>query len=427
MIELSDCKPFEICSIRPPTENNSITFRLTRNCHWNKCAFCPVYKLGAKFSKRAIEDVIADIDSAKKIDDMLFERGICTGAGYGNEYERASALIAEFERELPYESSVETNLSNDCEIVDDRMRWFLSWFKDKPTIRDSIYHIIQWRLGGSSTCFLGDGDSLILKPDFLHPVIQKIKITFPSITRFTVYGRTRTAARQRSAADLRGFARAGINRVHFGLESGCDRVLEMVRKGVTAAEHIEGCLKVRESGISPSVYIMSGLGGASLSEIHAHETARVITEIQPDFVRIRSLEIFPGTPLDEMRASGEFEEASEESVVREIRTIVEKTNCRTVIMSDSASNLIQVNGNLPDERQSMLNVIDSYLELPRRKKLEFSLRARLGSFMGQYGELTDDIISALVPMIKGGTLDFSSTGDVEIETATRLIRGKLMP
>jgi radical SAM superfamily enzyme len=201
----------------------------------------------------------------------------------------------------------------------------------------------------------------------------------------------------------------------------------MVRKGVTAAEHIEGCLKVRESGISPSVYIMPGLGGASLSEIHAHETARVITEIQPDFVRIRSLEIFPGTPLDEMRASGEFEEASEESVVREIRTIVEKTNCRTVIMSDSASNLIQVNGNLPDERQSMLNVIDSYLELPRRKKLEFSLRARLGSFMGQYGELTDDIISALVPMIKGGTLDFSSTGDVEIETATRLIRGKLMP
>ena len=75
-----EIQPFEICSIRPPTENYSLTFRLTRNCYWNKCAFCPVYKLGAAFSKRKLSDVFKDIDTAKELDNMLFDHGLNSGA-----------------------------------------------------------------------------------------------------------------------------------------------------------------------------------------------------------------------------------------------------------------------------------------------------------------------------------------------------------
>lgn len=74
--DMSSVQPFEICSIRPPTENASLTFRLTRNCYWNKCRFCPVYKLGARFSRRSLDAVTEDIRRAKQIDDLLYEHGV---------------------------------------------------------------------------------------------------------------------------------------------------------------------------------------------------------------------------------------------------------------------------------------------------------------------------------------------------------------
>ena len=75
-IDLSSIKPFEICSIRPPTENYSLTFRLTRNCYWNRCGFCPAYKFATRFSKRGMDEVKEDINRAKLIDDLLYEQGI---------------------------------------------------------------------------------------------------------------------------------------------------------------------------------------------------------------------------------------------------------------------------------------------------------------------------------------------------------------
>lgn len=427
MTDYSAVEPFEICSIRPPTENSSLTFRLTRNCHWNRCAFCPVYKLGAKYSRRTLEEVKADIDRAKALDDLLFDHGIGTGFGGGNEYRKAAELIDTIKTATGDYGTPRHSPLEDKDDPDDRTRWFLSWFKDVPTIEDSIYHLLSWRLSGGQTCFLGDADSLVLKPDFLKEVIAYIKPRFPTIQRFTVYGRTRTAARKRSLKDLQEYRKAGLDRVHFGLESGCDEVLSLVNKGVTAEEHVEGCLKVKDAGLSCSVYVMPGLGGSALSEKNAADTAKVLNTIGPDFIRIRSLELFPRTPLEEMRDRGEFAEASEEQVVREIRTYVEDIDCDTQLLSDSASNLLDVNGDLPDDRKRMLGVIDFYLSMGPREKLEYSLRSRLGSFMGQYGNPTADIIEALRPMLRGSSLDFSRVSDEDIFDATVLIRGKLMP
>ncbi len=74
--DLRALEPFEICTIRPPAENASLTFRLTRNCYWNKCRFCPVYKMGAVFSRRSLDEVLRDIERAKALDDQMREQGI---------------------------------------------------------------------------------------------------------------------------------------------------------------------------------------------------------------------------------------------------------------------------------------------------------------------------------------------------------------
>ncbi|MCP4136791.1 MAG: radical SAM protein [bacterium] len=429
--ELYEIEPFEICSIRPPTENYSLTFRLTRNCYWNKCKFCPVYKIGARFSKRTLEDVLRDIEKAKQIDDMLFEQGIGNPVSSDADFYRVPELIDKI-KQAKWEAGIvdaehEEETRDIPANLDPRMQWFLSWFKDKPVLEDSINHIISWRIGGAKTCFLGDADSLILKPAFLDTVMKKIKINFPSIERFTVYGRTRSAAQLRSVKELKAYRKSGLDRIHFGMESGSDRVLSLVEKGVTAAQHVEAGTKVREAGISCSVYVMPGLGGAELSGENAEETARVLTQAAPDYIRLRSLEIFPGTPLEEAIQRGTFTEATEEQVVREIRTLVESIETETEIASDSASNLLQVYGRLPHDRDAMLEVIDGYLSLEPRGKLEYSLQARLSSFMGQYGTVTEDILKALGPYIKDGSIDMALIPDRELEQATRLIRGKLMP
>jgi len=423
--DLIAIEPFEIASIRPPTENQSLSFRVTRSCYWNKCNFCPVYKTIDSRSKRSLEEVKADISNAKRIDDLLFESGAVVFGSFSG-YASLASLIHEIKKAKNI-TGAETSTKNTAKPdMDERMQWFMSWFKDKPVLEDSLQHVMAWRMGGGKTCFIGDADSLILRTDYLHEVMSHIKKNFPSLERFTVYGRSKTAA-VRPLNELKEFCNAGIHRVHFGLESGSDKVLTLMNKGVTSAEHIEGCLKIKDAGISCSIYIMPGLGGSRLSQDHAYETARVINAIEPDYVRLRTLELFPMTPLMDMSKDGAFIEASEEEVVHELKILVENIKCDVEFLSDSATNLLDLFGPLPRNRNSMLSIINSYLALSPREKLEFSFSARLRSFMGQYGSLSDDIYMTLNPFIVGGALDIGIMSDSLITSTTALIRSKLMP
>jgi radical SAM superfamily enzyme YgiQ (UPF0313 family) len=413
-------EPFEICSIRPPTENFSLTFRLTRNCGWNRCLFCPVYKQGVKFSRRSLEEIKKDVDRAKAIDDMLMQALV--DAPGQDIFQVAGDLVRQIHRD-----SGDTAAPAQTEESDDGSdTWFSSWFKDKPSIEDSIQHVASWRYGAGNTCFLGDSNSLVLKPDLLHEAVSYIKSVFPELKRFTIYGRTKSAA-ETAPEDLRIFRDAGLDRIHFGVESGCDDVLAFMKKGVTGEEHISGYRKTIEAGISCGIYIMPGLGGAKWSQRHAQDTARVISACSPDYVRLRTLEIFPGTRLHDAAREGTFIEASEEEVVREIRTLVEDIHADTEIVSDSASNLLDVSGRLPGDRARMLTVIDEYLGLTPREKLEFSLASRLQSFIGQYGGVTQEIMRAIMPFIDGNSINLGRAPDDEIVSAIRLIRSRLMP
>lgn len=415
--------PFEICSIRPPTENFSLTFRLTRNCGWNRCLFCPVYKQGVKFSRRSLDEIKKDVDRAKVIDDLLMQAVV---DGPGQDIFRVAADLIRRERGDRGGVGQSSAPAETKETADGPDNWFSSWFKERPSLEDSIQHVASWRYGGGNTCFLGDSNSLVLKPGLFREAVSYIRSVFPELQRFTIYGRTRSAS-EMTLDDLGVFRDAGLDRIHFGLESGCDEVLEFMKKGVTGKEHIAGCRKTIDAGISCGVYVMPGLGGAKLSQRHAKDTARVVSASSPDYVRLRTLEIFPGTRLHDAARDGTFIEATEEQAVREIRTLVEDIDTDTEIVSDSASNLLDVSGRLPGDRATMLLVIDEYLGLSPRQKLEFSLTSRLQSFIGQYGGVTPEIMRAIMPFIDGNTIDLGRAPDGEVIGATRLIRSRLMP
>ncbi len=431
--DLSSIEPFEIAFIRPPTENQSLAFRLTRNCYWNHCAFCPVYKFGPRFSKRSFEAIQNDIQHTAALDRLLDAQMDWDADLFPPSdrdlYQKSAQLIQQINAARQQAGREPSPAEQpDKSVTDDPiLSWFLQWVKDTPTIEDAVNHLLFWRMAGKKHCFLGDADALILKPSFIDQVISEIKKKFPSIDRFTVYGRTASAARSRSLDDLKAYRSSGLDRVHFGIESGADRVLKFMKKGETRTDHIEGCQKTKSAGLSCSVYVMPGLGGVEWSTEHATETASVLTEIEPDYIRLRSLEIFPQTPLAQARDNGNFSEADEDRVVEEIRTMVSEIQGNTILLSDSASNLLDINGRLPADRETMLDRIDAYLNMPERERRLYSLKSRLNAFEGQYGGLSQDLYEALRPYIHGGRLDLDKISSDEAQRITRQIRAKLMP
>jgi len=146
---MAEAGPFEICTVRPPTENAGLTFRLTRNCYWYKCGFCPVYKTGLRFSRRGIDEVKEDVTRARIIDELLAESGVgppLTRQPYRSGRRRFLAAsrkpgvrrgIKDRERSLPLGNS-----------PDQRMRWFSSWFVDYSDIDDCLEYILSRRLSG---------------------------------------------------------------------------------------------------------------------------------------------------------------------------------------------------------------------------------------------------------------------------------------
>ena len=344
------CPVFEQGPIRPPSEAGSLLIRVTRNCAWNKCAFCHTYQ-GESFSLRPLSEIKADI------------------SGMAAAVERIRAL------------SVETG--EDGRIGGKTLdRIFSAEGMHDACLRS----VAAWLYYGGDYAFLQDADSLIMKTDDLAEVISFARKTLPSILRVTTYARAKTAARKK-VEELRRLREAGLSRIHSGMETGYDPLLKFIRKGVTAAEQIEGGRRIREAGISLCEYVMPGLGGSRWSAEHALETARALNRINPDHIRLRTLQVVPGTALADKLREGEFQPLDDEAILREIRLFLETLEgITTEVVSDHILNLLEeLEGRLPDDRERMIGIIDSFFALSGEERMVF----RLGRRMGIYRRLDD--------------------------------------
>jgi len=362
---------YEMGPIRPPSEgrDSSLLIRATRNCPWNKCEFCPTYK-NVKFESRRAEEIKKDIYVVKKLSEEIKEAS-WRFAFAGKVNQEVVRAIFQGNPEI-YQGDLNSELK-----------------------LQNLMNVANWLASGAKTVFLQDANTLIMRTPELIEVIKSLKENFPTIERVTSYARAKTCAKK-SLEELKGLHEAGLSRLHVGLESGYDEVLEYMNKGVTAEEHILGGKKVVESGISLSEYLMPGLGGRKWSEVHARESARVLNEIGPDFIRLRSLIVRRGSPLWEKRQSGDFEELSEDEVIDEIGVLIENLNCRSYVASDQMSNLLfELEGQLPEDKEKILKVVEKYRAKLPMEKLEFRLKHRLQSYLGVYGGL-DPQLSEIV-------------------------------
>ncbi len=346
MVDLS----FEQGPIRPPSEAKSLLVRVTRNCPWNKCAFCNSYRETA-FELRPVDDVKKDIRAAGEMAAEI--RSLSWKMGEGGRI--TGAVVNHI------------------------------WNHDEP-YHDGFKSVAAWLYYGGESVFLQDANSLIVKTPDLIEIINFIKETFPDVERITSYCRSKTAARK-SVDELRNLREAGLSRIHIGMESGYDPLLAFIRKGTTAAEHVEGGKRIVEAGISLSEYVIPGLGGTRWSKEHSEETARVINQINPDFIRLRSLHVVRGTDLDGLMRDGAFTPLGDEDVLREIRRFIEcLEGIETSLVSDHILNLLEeVEGRLPEDKERLLDTIDRYFALSSTDRTVF----RIGRRRGIYRRLDD--------------------------------------
>lgn len=332
---------YEQGPIRPPSEAGSLLVRLTRNCPWNRCLFCPVYK-GEMFSRRSLEEISEDIKNIAYAAGQI--KAISISSGYGGEINRQTLALVQ---------------------------------SDHP----ELFQLAFWLYRGGENVFLQDGDSLLLPVSQLEKILNLLKREFPSIKRVTSYARSRTLTR-RSLEDLVILKNAGLTRIHVGMESGNDQVLAYMKKGATSAQHIEAGVKVKAAGISLSEYVIPGLGGKALWHEHAADSAAVLNKINSDFIRLRTLAVPPGCPLHSKVVSGEFILLDDDGVARELALFIERLEgIDSYIYSDHILNLFEdLAGKLPDDKAYMLGIINIYFSMTSKERELYRLGRRAGYF-----------------------------------------------
>ena len=341
---------FEQGPIRPPNEARSLLLRVTRNCPWNQCLFCPVYK-SRKFSLRTVDEIKKDIQTARDMADDI--KAVSWKLGYSGE-------------------------------VNDHV---VSHLLGNSSYSQSYQSIAVWLYYGTGACFLQDADNLIINTKDLVAILEFLREKFPEITRVTTYSRSRTVVRK-SVESLKQIREAGLDRIHIGLESGYDPLLKFIKKGVTASQHIEAGRKVMEARLELSEYVMPGLGGQEIWREHAIETAKVLNQINPNFIRLRSLRVPERVPLYEKLKDGAFTMQTDDMLADEIRLFIETLEGITsTVTSDHIMNLLEeVSGKLPEDKNKMLDVIRKYQELPESERLIYRLGRRGGAYSS-----TDDL------------------------------------
>jgi hypothetical protein len=344
---------FEQGPIRPPNEAQSLLLRLTRNCAWNRCLFCPVYKQRT-FSLRTVEEIKRDIEAARRIYDEI--------------------------------TAVSLEMGHGGTVTDAVVNRMLAQGPPSPVYRS----VALWMYYRTGACFLQDADNLVMRTDDLVEVLRFLRRTFPEIRRVTTYARSRTVVR-RSAEALARIRQAGLDRVHIGLETGCDALLRLMQKGVSAAQHVEAGRRLITAGIEVSEYVMPGLGGREMWHAHALDTARVLNAINPHFIRLRSLRVPPRVPLHAKLADGSFHTQTDDELAVELAVFVGALEGITsTVTSDHIMNLLEdVTGTLPGDKGRMLAAIRAYQDLPEDDRLVYRVGRRGGVFRS-VGDLEGD-------------------------------------
>ncbi|HEY8378495.1 MAG TPA: radical SAM protein, partial [Nannocystis sp.] len=209
--------------------------------------------------------------------------------------------------------------------------------------------------------FVADGDALGMGMDRWRPLLRAARAGFPRLRRVSCYA-TAINLLKKTPEELAELREAGLTRVYIGPESGDDATLKRIAKGSTFADHVLAARRARAAGIELSVIVLLGIAGTARAREHAEATARLITEMDPEFASALTTTVVPRTPLHTLQIRGRFELPSVPAMLEELRTIVDLARPSDALFrTNHASNYLAIGGRLPRDRAAILATIDAAL------------------------------------------------------------------
>jgi radical SAM superfamily enzyme YgiQ (UPF0313 family) len=210
--------------------------------------------------------------------------------------------------------------------------------------------------------FLADGDALIIPQKGLVQILQYLKMKLKGLERVGIYANARDILKK-EVEELKELKDLGVGIIYLGLESGNPEVLKRIKKNATTDLMIRAARRVKESGIVLSVTVLLGIGGVELSQAHAEDTGRVLSEMDPDFVGALSLIVVPGTPIEKEIRTGKLVLPTPFGLIQELETMI--THCRFTrcfFASNHASNYLPLRIRMPEEKEEALRRIREVLQ-----------------------------------------------------------------
>ena len=209
--------------------------------------------------------------------------------------------------------------------------------------------------------FLCDGDALIIPQKRLMRILTEIEHQLPRVTRVGIYANAKSIE-MKGPQELSDLKAHGLGIAYMGLETGDDVTLKAIKKGADSATMIAMGRKAKTAGFKLSVTVLLGISGQERSQIHAKETGRVLTAMDPDYIGALSLMLIPGTPLYEDHQAGRFPLLSADEMLSELRTMFAETHLsKGLFHANHASNYLPIKARLPRDRESVLALIDKAL------------------------------------------------------------------
>ncbi len=272
-------------------------------------------------------------------------------------------------------------------------------------------------------CFLQDGDSLIMKTADLLDVLRHLKVHFPELEIISSYGRTQSILRK-SEEELKEICAAGLNLLYCGMESGSDEVLQLVNKGVGAAQVIDAGIRANTAGMYLSEFIILGLGGSTYSKDHAHSTAKALNAINPDKIRVLTLGIKEGSDLQKKWQAGDFDPLPETQMIEEQLLLLENIEGITSHYANhhAVDLLLEVRGQLPQDKEKLITILLRFLDLSEHKKHNFILGRRLGI----YNRLDDLHDNNRYQLVEDQLKTLLRNGNTDLELVFHTLRAKIV-
>ncbi|MBW2501799.1 MAG: radical SAM protein [Deltaproteobacteria bacterium] len=232
--------------------------------------------------------------------------------------------------------------------------------KDAPTIDADIAFAAR-HCRRQHRVFLADGDALIIPTPRLEGILAQIRQQLPWVNRVSLYGNARSMLRK-TPAELAKLKDLGLYRLYMGLESGHDPTLEHIRKGVNSDRMVEAAKRIREAALFLSVTVLLGIAGRSNSAVHARETGRILSGMQPNQIAALTLMPLENTPLFEEMRTGKFKLPDQAGILQELGLLVSAIDVeRAQFQANHASNYLPLSGRLPRDKERILQVIGAGL------------------------------------------------------------------